>query len=141
MILEFNLKSPTFIKMPVKLLAREEKVELAFSSDIYTLSCISGTVKCNNLNKEFVTRGDPVDITALCQCAGVLEISFSLLHDEMKLKSWRVEPYKLVEVENEIELIPAIEDMRQEITALRYDIGVMKNAISELSEIINNQTV
>lgn len=141
MILEFNLKSPTFIKMPVKLLAREEKVELAFSSDIYTLSCISGAVKCNNLNKEFVTRGDPVDITALCQCAGVLEISFSLLHDGMKLKSWRVEPYKLVEVENEIELIPAIEDMRQEITALRYDIGVMKKGISELSEIINNQTV
>ncbi len=141
MILEFKLKSPTFIKMPVKLIAHEEKVELSFSSDIYTLSCISGVVRCNNLVKEFVTRGDLVDITSLCQNAGVLEIYFSLVQDGIKLKSWRVEPYRLIECEEEIKAIPAIEDMRQEITLLRYDIGVMKNAISELSEIIKNQTI
>lgn len=141
MDINFNLKSNPFIKMPVKLFAHEENVWLTFTSDTYTLSCLSGIAKCNGVVKEFVTRGEAVDITALCQNAGVLEISFSLINRGEKLKTWHVEPVNLVEIDEEIKMIPAIEDMRQEVAILRYDVGLLKSAISELSEMIKNQTV
>jgi hypothetical protein len=127
--------------MPIQLFAREEKIRLLFASDIYTLSCISGVAKCGDTTKKFVTRGDPIDITELCQNAGVLEISFSLNNNGEKLKTWHVEPVNLVEIDEEIKMIPAIEDMRQEVAILRYDVGLLKSAISELSEMIKNQTV
>lgn len=140
MKIEINLQTATFVKMPVVLLAAEEKIEISFASSVYRLTCLAGEARCGDKVKKFVTRGEAVDITDLC-VAGELNITVSLVGGDEKLKTWRLEPLLLKEIDGELRAIPAIEDMKTELAVLRYDLGTVKSALAELTALVKDNSI
>lgn len=109
-----------------------EEVYLRFVSPVYSLGTLAVTAKNGNRKKDFKTRGEPIDITELCRKAGTVDIEVSLLVRETPVKTWRIEPLILREINHAFEAIPEIEEMRRAIDSMRGELATLKKAFAEL---------
>lgn len=118
MTIDFNLNSNPFIKMPCQLYAHEREVILNITSEIYPLNTLSVSLNDGKHSKTIITHGEPLDITEFFR-AGKLDIQFTLIENGEKLKTWRVEPIYLKEIDGEISSVPAIDKLQEEVYTLR----------------------
>lgn len=130
MTIDINLKANPFIKMPCQLYAHEQEVILSITSEIYPLKTLSIDLSDGKNHKTVITHGEPVDITQYFR-AGKLDIQISLVEKGEKLKTWRVEPLYLKEIDGKILSVPQIDKMQEEIQTLRLALAELHSKINE----------
>ena len=125
-----------------EVLLPDGEVHLRFSSHYFSLGCVVGAVtQCDGKQIKFKTTGDDVDISALCDKAGELKISASLIRRNEEVKRWSCETLILKEIDSVYEPIPELVAMREEIAALRLENELTRRALTELKTVIDNTTI
>lgn len=131
MTIDINLKANPFIKMPCQLYTHEKEVILNITSEIYSLNTLSVSLSDGKHSKTIIIHGEPLDITEFFR-AGKLDIQFTLIENGEKLKTWRVEPLYLKEIDEEILSVPAIDKMQEELEQTKAELEKLKTALVEL---------
>ena len=105
----------------------EEKVEIAFSSPIYPLDNLIITARKGAEIKQYRLTDGAVDITELCESAGLVEMTAILEARGNAAKVWQIEPLVIKELDGGFAVIP-------ELVAMRQDIETIKKALVEITK-------
>lgn len=97
----------------------EEKVEIAFSSSIYPVDGLIINARKGGDLKRYRPIEGAVDITELCNSAGVVEITATLEARGEAAKVWQIEPLVVKELDGGFAVIPELVDLRQEIETIK----------------------
>lgn len=123
MIVPINLTANSAAFLGIKKILLPESVSLDFSSAVYPLDSLIVSVKKDDKICHYKPKGKAIDITDFCNNAGKVEIEASLTVNCEVVKTWRVEPLILCEIENNFAAIPEIEVLDHEITLLKSAIN------------------
>ena len=134
MIIPINLTANTTALLGVGKILLPETVFLDFSSAIYPLDNLIVTVKKGGIVKQYKPQGKTIDITDFCNIAGLIEIEASITINCEPVKTWRVEPLILCEIEHTFAAIPEIE-------ALKEELSLVKSAIADLANLFKNSEI
>lgn len=127
MTFEYNLTPSSFVKHGDIVTLPEDEVIVRFKSNIYLLDELLVTVIGGGKKKQYKTKTLDVDITEFCNKAGAVTITASIISGGQAIKTWSLEPIRIVEVAGNYEPLPELEDMRAEIETV-------KQAIAELAK-------
>lgn len=105
----------------------EEKVEIAFSSPIYPLDSLIITTRKGAEIKQYRLNEGAVDITELCNSAGLVEMTAILEARGNAAKVWQIEPLVVKELDGGFAVIP-------ELVAMRQEIETIKKALVEITK-------
>lgn len=134
MQINITLGTPNLVRVNECVIIPEE-VSISFTSYLYALGTLVGTARCGEKIKKFKTTGEPVDLSELFSRAGKVDIELSMLAGGEAVKTWRLEPILVKEIEHELRAIP-------EIDALNERIDTLEAALSELASLIkSNETI
>ena len=134
MIIPINLNSNSTVLLGVGKIPLPETISLDFSSIVYPLDSLIVTVRNGSLKKSFKPRGKSIDISEFCSHAGSVEIESSLTVNCEVVKTWRIEPLILCEIEHTFMAIPEIE-------AIKDEIALIKSAINDLVTLFKNSEI
>lgn len=136
MTININLTSRSLAKIDErKIILPENEVFIHFTSSLYSLGTLVVTVKNSEFKKQYKTTGEPIDISVLCTRAGTVEIEVSMVINCEPVKTWRIEPLILCEINHKFEAIPEIEQ-------LKLEINNVKAAIKEVAYLVKeNETI
>ena len=134
MIIDINLQSQKFVSLGEQKILLPEDVYLRFASSVYNLGTLIVSVSNGSESKKYKTMGEPIDITPLCAKAGEIKIEASLVINCEPVKNWRIESLLICEVEHELKAIPEIE-------ALKTEINKCRTAITELAQLLKENTI
>lgn len=105
-----------------------ELVSLSFSSSVYALDTLVGEATKGEKTIKFKTSGEEIDISSLCSCAGVIDVTVSLVCRGKSVKTWIVEPIYLKEIEHVMIATPETDELKQRLSRL-------ETAVVELSKL------
>ena len=110
-----------------------ETVELFFNTTTHSIGTLTLQVEnTGGLKKDYRIGKFPIDITEFFKEPGEVKCAVALSHRGKVLRTWQIEPFCAVQIQDSIEVIPAIVELTERIK-------VLEKAVLELSKIINDK--
>lgn len=102
-------------------------VELAFTSPIYPIDSLIITARHGDRVKNYRPVNGVVDITELCDRAGLVEIVATLEARGVAAKTWQIAPLVVKEIDGKFEPIPYIVELEKRVTTLEKALVELTN--------------
>ena len=107
-----------------------ETVELFFNTTTHSIGTLTLQVEnTGGLKKDYRIGKSPIDITEFFKEPGEVKCAVALSHRGKVLRTWQIEPFCAVQIQDSIEVIPAIE-------YLKGRVDVLEKAVTELVTLI-----
>lgn len=125
--IKLNGNTQGLVDLTEPILLPESKLELEFSSDLYTFGILLVSAKNGKKErKRKLSKPFTMDISELLY-PGAIEIEISMISKAEVVKRWRLQDIYIKEIEHKYEIIP--------------EIAEMKGAIKEITEILKKNNL
>ena len=133
MTFEYNLRASSFVKHADVVTLPEDEVIVRFKSDIYLLDELLVTVIAGSKKKQYKTKSLEVNILEVnisehCKQAGAVTITASIIVGGQAVKTWSLEPIRIVEVIGNYEPLPELEALSAELQTLKQAVAELANS-------------
>ena len=102
--------------------APADVVHIDVESHIYSKDDLIITVTKGADKRQYRYQHEPVDITDLCQTAGVVNMTVQIGYNGESLKVWQVEPLLVKELDGGFVVTPEMESIRNRLSTLEKAI-------------------
>lgn len=118
MNIDLNLTPTGYIHHHELVTAPVDTVTLDIKSYIYSTEGVILTVIKGDVKRQHRFVGEPIDITDLCQTAGVINITAQIGYAGESLKVWQVEPLLVKELDGGLVITPEMEEIKKRLFTL-----------------------
>lgn len=133
-----TLTASTYVRVGEPIIL-PDTVEIEFESPTYRHNLGVLHVKVSNgaQGKTYkLSERVPLDITEYCTHAGVVDITVALVIRGETVKTWRVEPLIIKEVEHTLAVIPEVEEMKAQLAEMQAQLAEMRKAFAEIVTLV-----
>lgn len=102
--------------------APADVVTLDIESHIYSKDDVIITVTKGADKRQYRYKHEPIDITDLCQTAGVVNMTAQIGYNGESLKVWQVEPLLVKEVDGGFVVTPEMESLKERLSTVEKAI-------------------
>lgn len=132
MVIEFYLTSSKYLFHNQVVELPEDTVELLFIPTAFSVGTLTLSLETPRQSKQYkVSPNVPIDVSEMFDEAGEVTAAVSLSVRGEVARTWQIEPFCVKKIPTGIEVIPAIEEMKQRLSTV-------ENAIKEILDLINN---
>lgn len=132
MKIDFLLTSAKYLHHNKVIELPEDTVELVFLPTAFTSGTLILSISSPVGEKQYkIVLDTPIDVTEMFTVPGEVKASISMTVRGEVARTWQIEPFCVKEIPNGIEVIPAIEDMKQRVSTIA-------SALTELLKLIEN---